>query len=126
MKSASETQVPVCEQSLEQTIIHVRAKFMHACAQVRLLNVSIEKYNRRYQRASSCNQKTFRYTNRIIMCTLEGVRNMFYEYASKAANELEDLMQQVNLALTDESEEEDYDDDLTQVTDDEEQEVQVD
>ena len=70
-------------------------KFQHACKQVMLLNNRIRAQQSRYDRAKRDNQRSFRYTIRLRISTLEGVRNVFYEYACKAAEEVEDLQDQV-------------------------------
>lgn len=71
----------------------VDRKFRRACQQIRLLNHRIEDAQIRYDRAYKNNQRSFRYTCRLQLATLEGMRNMFYEYASHRANELEALQE---------------------------------
>ena len=66
-------------------------KFKQACNQLVLLNNFIEYTQNRYDRAVRNNRRSFRYSYRLRLCTLEGVRNMFYEYASQSADELDTL-----------------------------------
>lgn len=68
-------------------------KFRRACQQIRLLNHRIEDAQIRYDRAYKTNRRSFRYTCRLQLATLEGMRNMFYEYACNRADELEALQE---------------------------------
>lgn len=68
-------------------------KFRRACQQIRLLNHRIEDAQVRYDRAYKTNRRSFRYTCRLQLATLEGMRNMFYEYACSRADELEALQE---------------------------------
>ena len=67
--------------------------------------------------------RTFRYSLRIKLSALEGVRNMYVEYASMKADELMDLqcqLQQTTLSGEDSDskyEEEEFDDDEDQTED---------
>jgi hypothetical protein len=70
-------------------------KFRLACQQIRLLNHRIEEAQIRYDRAYTINQRSFRYTCRLQLATLEGMRNMFYEYACHRADELEVLQEEL-------------------------------
>jgi hypothetical protein len=45
--------------------------------------------------------KSFRYTQRLQLATVEGIRNMFYEYAVKQAKEVARLQKQIKGLLTD-------------------------
>ena len=70
-------------------------KFRRACDQILLLNNQIDDLQTRYNRAMKANRRSFRYSLRLQLATLEGVRNMFYEYASRRADELEGLQTQL-------------------------------
>ena len=70
----------------------LQRKFRKACSQVILLNNRILDGQIRYNRAVKANRKSYRYVGRLNLATLEGVRNMIYEYAARAADEL-DVMQ---------------------------------
>jgi hypothetical protein len=69
----------------------LQRKFRKACSQVILLNNRIQDAQTRYDRAVGQRRKSFRYVGRLHLVTLEGVRNMIYEYASRAADELDAL-----------------------------------
>ena len=70
----------------------LQRKFRKACSQVILLNNRIQDGQIRYNRAVQAKRKAYRYVGRLNLATLEGVRNMIYEYAARAADEL-DVMQ---------------------------------
>lgn len=65
--------------------------FRRACSQVILLNHKIEAAKVRYDRARSVKRLSFRYTNRLKLTSLEGVRNLIYEHASAKCEEIEGL-----------------------------------
>ena len=66
-------------------------KFKKACKAIVLLNNSLESLQVRYNRARGSDRRSFRYNIRLRLCTVEGARNMFYEYASQQADEMEEL-----------------------------------
>lgn len=65
--------------------------FRRACSQVILLNHKIEDAKTRYDRARAVRRLSFRYTNRLKLTNLEGVRNLIYEYACNQCEEIEAL-----------------------------------
>jgi len=80
--------------SNEQMIASFRvtdAKFRRACHHIRMLNRRIEDVQVRYDRAFASGQRSFRYTHRLKLATMEGMRNMYYEYACLRADELEEM-----------------------------------
>ena len=82
----------------EALIINIRnvdRKFRKSCDQILLLNNRIDDMQGRYNRAMKANCRSARYSLRLQLATLEGVRNMFYEYASRCADELETLQGQL-------------------------------
>jgi len=83
------------------------AKFRKSCTHIRLLNSKIDSIQIRYERAYSNGHRTFRYSHRLKLATLEGLRNMYYEYACRRADELErlqdDLMERGLISEQDES-----------------------
>ena len=76
----------------------MQRKFRKACSQVILLNNKIQDAQIRYNRAVTNGQKSFRFIGRLNLATLEGIRNMIYEYAARRADEL-DAMQDRLVAL---------------------------
>ena len=70
-------------------------KFKRACQLIVLLNNKLEGLQNRYDRARRDDRRSFRYNVRLRLCTVEGARYMFYEYASQRADEMEDLQDQL-------------------------------
>ena len=66
-------------------------KFRRSCHHIRMLNRHIEDLQIRYDRAFSSGRRSFRYTHRLKLATYEGMRNMYYEYACRRADELEKM-----------------------------------
>lgn len=64
-------------------------KFRLSCNQVVLLNNEIEYLQLRYDQAVGEHSRSFRYFLRLKIATLEGVRNMIYEYACRRADQLD-------------------------------------
>ena len=65
--------------------------FRKACNQVILLNHKIEAAKVRYDRARAVRRLSFRYSYRMKLTGLEGVRNLIYEYACVKCDEIEAL-----------------------------------
>ena len=82
-------------------------RFKRACEQVVLLNDKLEGLQRRYDKARQDNQRTFRYTLRLKMASVEGVRNAYYEYACEKAEKIAELRYYVSVESHAESDVED-------------------
>lgn len=80
-------------QNLLDQLKQLNKKFRLSCNQVVLLNNEIEYMQNRYDRAVSEKRRSFRYFLRLQIATLEGVRNMFYEYACRKADTLDSMHQ---------------------------------
>ena len=65
-------------------------KFRLACRQLRVLTLSLAHFQCRYDRHVQ-KSRLFRYSLLLHMTTLEGVQNMYYEYAERCATRLEDM-----------------------------------
>ena len=70
-------------------------KFHYATRQIVILNNKIIDLQARYTRAVKVNNKAFRYTLRLQLETTEGIRNMYFEYVRKKADELDDLQEEL-------------------------------
>ena len=66
-------------------------RFKKACQVIVLMNNKLEALQKRYDRARRDDRRSFRYNVRLRLCTVEGARNMIYEYASMRADEMEEL-----------------------------------
>ena len=71
-----------------QKISENEKKFHLACDQVLKLNELLDNNQTRYDRANNANQRTAHYGLRMKLSVLEGVRNMYAEYATMKAEEL--------------------------------------
>jgi hypothetical protein len=78
-------------QQIQALIMKKDSKFQNACAQVLLLNNMVQDLQTRYDRAVQDNRRQYRCTLRLRLCTVEGLRNMYYEYACQSADEIEAL-----------------------------------
>lgn len=72
---------------------HLDGKFRRSCHHIRMLNRRIEEIQVRYDRAFSAGRRSFRYSHRLKLATYEGMRNMYYEYACRRADELEQMQE---------------------------------
>ena len=70
-------------------------KFRLSCNQVVLLNNEIEYLQIRYDQSVADHRRSFRYFLRLKIATLEGVRNMLYEYACRRADQLDQMHEQL-------------------------------
>lgn len=84
----------------------LEAKFEKACSQLTMLNAKITEIQLRYDRAAAINRRSFRYSLRIQLVEMEGVRNMYYQYAKTKAEQLDFMKQQILQSLAHQSEEE--------------------
>ena len=66
-------------------------KFSIACHHIRMLNRQIEMTQIRYDRSFSAAQSIYRYTHRLKLATYEGTRDIFYQYACRCADQLEQI-----------------------------------
>ena len=73
-------------------IRHRNRRFLTACNQLIQLNNQIEELEARYNRATRDDLRSFRYNLRLRLCSIEGVRNAMFEWASSEAVELEVMM----------------------------------
>ena len=72
-------------------IRYLNKKFRLSCSQLIHINNLIEDVESRYNRSQAENRRSYRYILRLKLCSLEGVRNMFYEYAYAQADILEKM-----------------------------------
>ena len=83
---------------LESKIKRVAAMFEKACWQVRLLNSQLDDLETRFKFSTENGNRVFNYNQRIKLCVMEGVRNVYYEYAQRIGDRLDAL--RVQAALT--------------------------
>ena len=72
-------------------IRHVDRKFRRARAQIVILNNRIEALLVRYKRSARDKRKSLNNAGRLQIATVEGVRNMYYEYAKQQCEVMDEL-----------------------------------
>ena len=87
--------------AMETVFAETNAKFKMACRQLILLNNLILTLQARCDRAAQSNQRSFRYSIRLRMITIEGLRNTLHEYASSLADKLDYLEHQIAMQSQD-------------------------
>jgi hypothetical protein len=78
-------------QELQTTLIHAENQFRKACNQIILLKMKLRACSVRYRSARSNNMRSFRYPLRLRLSVVEGVRNMYYDYATRKAQQIEQV-----------------------------------
>ena len=68
-------------------------KFRKACDQILLLNKHMDDFKDRYSQAKNDNYRGFRYILRLKLSVIEGVRNMYYDFAYMKAEKVAALRQ---------------------------------
>ena len=66
-------------------------RFRRACDQIVLLNRKMDSVLYRYHEARNLGNRSFRYKLRLRLAVVEGIRNMFYEYANRKAIQIVNL-----------------------------------
>ena len=69
----------------------INLKFHVACKQLVAVNNNINMLQARYDRANTTGMKSFRYSLRLKLAVLEGLRTVMYEYACRQADNLDEL-----------------------------------
>ena len=70
-------------------------RFRRACEQIVHLNHKLDDLQHRYLGAKSNNMKTFRYSLRLRLAVVEGLRNMYYDYAHNKAETVASLREEL-------------------------------
>ena len=78
-------------QSIAAQIQDLDIKFRTACRQVTILNERVIEAQNRIDRSNAVDRHSFRYCLCLRLIVLEGVRNVYYEYATRCAASLDDL-----------------------------------
>ena len=85
-------------ESLSQQAIYTsdaERRFRRACDQIVLLNQKLGEVQKRYKNARRTNNRSFRYNLRLKLAVVEGVRNMYYDYAYAKADQVADLRREL-------------------------------
>ena len=76
---------------LAKQVTRLESHFDTACQQVLVINSKIDALETRYNRATSNNMRTHRYSLKIKLSAHEGIRNMLVQYATLKFEELRDI-----------------------------------
>ena len=71
--------------------MEAEGRFKKACDQIILLNDRLAAAQKRYRTAKRTGNKAFRYNLRLKLAVIEGVRNMYYDYAYTKADNVAEL-----------------------------------
>ena len=93
-------------------------QFRRACDQIVLLNQKMEFVLHRYHRARDIGARSFRYKLRLRLAVVEGVRNMFYEYANRKALNIVNLRRSLFGEIVEIVTDDDYEDVVDMEADD--------
>lgn len=80
---------------LHRQLTDTERRFRKSCEQVIVLNHHVEEATKRFHDADRADNKISRYNIRLRLSVLEGVRNMYYEYAAKMASDIVDLQRRI-------------------------------
>ena len=78
-----------------QDLQDAERRFFQCCQQIVLIDQKLDIVQTRYNRADSDNFRSMRYSIRLQLATIEGVRNAYYEYAKSKAQEMARLRQEL-------------------------------
>ncbi|KAH3770177.1 hypothetical protein DPMN_171460 [Dreissena polymorpha] len=82
-------------ENLIEKIVDAERCFRRACSQIVVLNRQLADLQSRYDMAMKQHARAFRYSLRVRIAVLEGVRNMFYEFASMKADLIVELRKEI-------------------------------
>ena len=77
------------------SLLEAERRFRRACEQIVQLNYKMGDLEHRYKRAKTEGRRTFRYSLRLRLAAVEGLRNMYYDYAHQKAQSVADLRQEL-------------------------------
>ena len=87
--------VQMKNQDKRSTLVDSERRFKRACEQIVQLNYSLDGLQQRYNKAKKANNKSFRYSLRLRIAVVDGMRNMYYDYAHKKAESIADLRREL-------------------------------
>ncbi|OWF49401.1 hypothetical protein KP79_PYT16601 [Mizuhopecten yessoensis] len=77
------------------SLLGAERRFRRSCEQIVLLNQRIEELQVRYDKAKQTSNCPFRYNLRLKLAVVEGLRNVYYDYARGKAKMVADLRQEL-------------------------------
>lgn len=79
----------------KSSLVESERRFKRACEQIVQLNYSLDALQQRYNKAKKDNHRSFRYSLRLRIAVVDGMRNMYYDYAHKKAEAIAELRQEL-------------------------------
>lgn len=79
----------------KSSLVESERRFKKACEQIVQLNYSLDALQQRYNKAKKDNHRSFRYSLRLRIAVVDGMRNMYYDYAHKKAEAIAELRQEL-------------------------------
>jgi anti-sigma regulatory factor (Ser/Thr protein kinase) len=76
-------------------LIDAERRFKRSCEQIVLLNQALKALQKRYDDAKRRNLRAFRYHLRLRLAVIEGMRNVYYEYAHEKAKKIAELRREL-------------------------------
>lgn len=76
-------------------LLTAEKRFRRSCEQIILLNQTLGNLQNRYDRAKKTNFRSFRYNLRLRLAVVEGLRNVYYDYAHEKAKQVAQLRQEL-------------------------------
>ncbi|KAK3087898.1 hypothetical protein FSP39_012271 [Pinctada imbricata] len=83
--------------NLRFQLLETERKFRRACEQILALECKMDDMTSRYEKAKSCNQRNFRYTLRLQLAVVEGVQNVYHDYARIQAEKINELREELDM-----------------------------
>ncbi len=80
--------IPATKDAMMESLYDSERKFRKACVQVTMINKQLDDCRERYSRAKADGYRSFRYNLRVKLAVMEGVRNMYYDYAYMKAEDV--------------------------------------
>ena len=75
----------------ESELDFAEKKFKRSCEHIVLLNQKLNDLQVRYNNAKRDDRRSFRYPLRLKIAVVDGVRNMYYEYALREAKKIAEI-----------------------------------
>jgi hypothetical protein len=76
-------------------LIEAENKFIKACQQISVIDRKLQALHHRHRLANATGNRAMRYTIRLTLVTIEGVRTAYYEYAHMKADEIADIRKEL-------------------------------
>lgn len=76
-------------------LVDAEKRFRRSCEQIVMLNRALTSLQKRYDNAKRRNVRSFRYHLRLRLAVIEGMRNVYYDYAHEKAKQVAELRREL-------------------------------